>query len=560
MLAVAAWAHLLVRRRRVTIVAAALMLVCPLWLVLSATFLSYAFSASLGLGAGALLLLGAEQDRPWLTAAAGLLGGLAFYARPFDALLVIGPCTAYLVWERSRHRRGPGVRAVTAAVAGATPGVALLLLTNWRITGDPLRLGYSLVGPLDSLGFGDRLDTPAGEPYHYGIGDGFESLWVGTRLTMRWTSGAWLGFGVSILGLWRLRRYRGGAVLAAIAVLFPLGYFFVWGAWNAHVRLQSADWVGPYYYLPTVLVLTVGLAVGVDSGLDLARRRRLAPSAVLLGSAVVLVGAGLLGTAPAQALLDRNRASWDRLDRQIGTATAGEDPVLVLLQGKGSTEGTRTLLYTNHGYNDLGLDGRVVYAIDDPARLTALLERFPGRDVVRETEWYVLDGRPGDATFVDGLGFAREWELVRHSPVRAATIVVTLTLDPVAELEDPFVYFTWGSTGGVAHVAPGTNRWTLELEAGAAAPHGVDWQPASLTGRGGTLCVGVADGPPQTAAVRDEACVPIADHEAGVITTLSPATTFTGFAFGDDPTVMLPARIDDRLEVDVAAADVAPPR
>jgi hypothetical protein len=112
---------------------------------------------ALALAAVALFAAIRAADEAWGWA---LLGGAAlgalFATRPFTAL-VLG-CVALAAWGvASRSARAPsrpGAVRLAAALAGAAPFVAAVLLYNRRFFGSPLRFGYEAAeGPGHGIGF-----------------------------------------------------------------------------------------------------------------------------------------------------------------------------------------------------------------------------------------------------------------------------------------------------------------------------------------------------------------------------------------------------------------------
>jgi hypothetical protein len=75
------------QRRRLAVIAGALLLASPIIAVQGGVYLSYLFTLGIGLAAGALLLSGVRRARPWRFVASGALLGWIFLTRPYDALL-----------------------------------------------------------------------------------------------------------------------------------------------------------------------------------------------------------------------------------------------------------------------------------------------------------------------------------------------------------------------------------------------------------------------------------------------------------------------------------------
>ena len=154
-------------------------LLAALWAVslmpfraLSVMTMSHGVMLLLGLGVvWAWLRWRARHDAPrqWAWAAAvGALAGWAAITRPVDALayaVPVGLAMAAGLW----HRRAPARRWMTTATAlvlGAAPFLALQVVQNVGVTGDPLRTPYTdyLAREQPGAQFGVRAYDPARKP------------------------------------------------------------------------------------------------------------------------------------------------------------------------------------------------------------------------------------------------------------------------------------------------------------------------------------------------------------------------------------------------------------
>lgn len=544
-LAVGALALGVTGRRDVALLAGALLVVCPLWLVLSASFLSYAFSLSCGLGASALLLLDTREPRRWYLPAAGLLAGLAVWARAYDAIFMVGPAAVLWVveaWPVDRRVLG---RAVSGLL-GLVPGVAVLLATNHRITGNVFQLGYSLVGPYDDLGFGPRRDTATGPPYDYGVDQALVSLRDGLLALARWTPGYVLGIALALAGFVALRGAQRW-LMVAYAVAFPAAYFFVWGAWNAHTRLKSADVMGPYYYLPTAAVLAVLAAVA------LTHLRPPRAGLLAVGGSAVALAVSLVVLWPAIDDLADHRRFW-REWRQDLEAVTPDGPSVIMFESTPGPDTEPALGFGDIAYNDVDLANHTVYAIARPERVGAVARRFPDREIVYHTELYVLPGRPGEPEGVDGFGFGRRPQFLTFERIDSSTARFTVSLPPgVGEPVDLRLYVA--TAQGAAwrpFEGPATTLGYGELA--RALRGGPGWERAAVTAPPATVCVGLSEGPPESASRRDEACFPV-DEEEG--TLFAPGLTATALRGPEGPTVMVPTDVGDRLLVQAVGEPVS---
>ncbi len=245
------------------LLAAALMLTSPFFLLNAASLLSHLWGMTLTLifalgwvdaflvppsGSG-----GARgQPRLALYTAALALGALAL-SRPFSALGVALPFAlhgAYLWW-----RGGGSVRRRLlefALLAGAVSG--LHFVWQYALTGDFWRNPYTLWWEYDRVGFGPGHGVLKG-------GHTLSQAWFNTRFNLRvgaadlfgWGRFSWLFL---LPGLWAARRRTGlwliGGVFPALVVLY-LAYWV--GAWL----------FGPRYYFEGLPGLVLWSAAGVEA-------------------------------------------------------------------------------------------------------------------------------------------------------------------------------------------------------------------------------------------------------------------------------------------------------
>lgn len=235
----------------------------------------------------------------WRCVFGGLAIGLAVVARPYDAALFAAPV---ILWALFRLRRQL-VRPLGWYMLGALPPVIGMLVYDWAATGNPLRLPFNLLEPADRPGFGLRRMFP-GEPYHaFGLHNGIGGSANHLLLTILWVPGGPISVLLAIAGIWRRRRSGPAVVLAAVAIAFPVGYVFFWGAWNATVLWHGVRFIGPFYFLPMVIPIA---AFGGAELVALYRRWR--PLAALV--TLVGVASSVLVAAPAVAA----DARWSRQD------------------------------------------------------------------------------------------------------------------------------------------------------------------------------------------------------------------------------------------------------
>jgi hypothetical protein len=237
--------------------AALLLAGCPLFLLLQTSFQSEVFTLPAAL-AGYLALLRARTEngrRLGWGAAAGACSGWIFLTRPLTGLVFAAAMLPGLLVP-GPETRAPGLRAVSGAVLGGLPFLALVLLYNRSLTGDPLQTPYgayaAAFSPWDvyPLFRSDYIHAPATAFV--------QSLF---RQLGRWLPALFgiLGAaGLGAWGLWRLRRRDGGAGLTLL-LLLPLAYALHWypGHWA---------YLGPIYGFEALgLMILAALALLEDA-------------------------------------------------------------------------------------------------------------------------------------------------------------------------------------------------------------------------------------------------------------------------------------------------------
>jgi hypothetical protein len=228
--------------RRAGLVAALALPASPMFLLTSATFLSYAPTTLLNLAFAVAYVRAARRGSRRWALVAGTAIGLAFFARPYTAVLFALPFVAHTLarlWRArrvpcaSRSRRGndrsartdarPFRREFARSLAVALPGLAFVgvaLSYNALVTGDPLTFPYQAFGPHDGLGFGrhallgyERVYTPALAAE--------TTVRASTDLAVDWAPAGLLGTALALVGAGR----------------------FLVGAWGDRTGVRDA-WLG----------------------------------------------------------------------------------------------------------------------------------------------------------------------------------------------------------------------------------------------------------------------------------------------------------------------------
>ncbi|WP_123619913.1 glycosyltransferase family 39 protein [Halorubrum sp. CSM-61] len=427
--------------RRVGLAAAVLFAASPLALVTSSVFLPYAPTTFLNLCFAVAYLRGVRDRSIALAGIAGVAIGLAFFARPFTAVLFAAPFILHALGRVTVAVREAGVPPVplpgpirrhglTALLGVLFVGVTLAY--NLRMTGSPLTFPYEAFAPMDGPGFGDRRILGHTEEYtpELALRSNGYALWY---LATRWFVAGQFGTLLALAGgglaarRWLLgrrafggvgadgadgaggadgRRFErtAGLLLVGVVGSVVVGNLFFWGTNNLLATLSDPTdglvaGFGPFYHFDLLVPLSIfgGVAVVAGGrGLSRARARlasRFAPrparAAVFAVAVLALLGGALGAAAAVEAPLDRHAAHADKYETAYEPIEAAEfdDDLAFVPTPYGE--------WLHHPFqslrNDPGLDGEVVYALDrDPVEDFAVIDAYPDRELHRyayQGEW-----------------------------------------------------------------------------------------------------------------------------------------------------------------------------
>ena len=391
--------------RRVGLVAIPTLAGAPLFLLTSSTFLSYAPATMLNVIFAVAYVRAARTGSTRWGAAAGTAIGLAFFCRPYTAVLFalpfIGHTLASLAIAWRRHAwTAPFRRVLARAVAIAIPGAVFVGVTlgyNAVVTGEALTFPYAAFAPNDGIGFGpheilnyERDYTPA--------------LAAETTVTAAeyvftdWIAAGPIGTGLAVVGVaaaaWRAWLRGGlrnrfapaegmadGEVAAVVVAIIPavfVGEAYFWGTHNG-LRNGLIDLLGPFYHFDVLIPIAVFSAAGavaIVRGLSGALRRRTTHRRARITVLVVLVvAAPVVATAERTAIegpLDANDLRTDNLETTYEPFDdrSFDDAVVFTPDPYGDWQ-AHPFQYLR---SDPGFDGDVIYATDGgPDRDLAVL-------------------------------------------------------------------------------------------------------------------------------------------------------------------------------------------
>ncbi|MBN1994490.1 MAG: glycosyltransferase family 39 protein [Anaerolineae bacterium] len=247
--------------RRTALLAAFFFILSPFFLIQSATYLSYTTALLLYLCFAVFFLRGSRRQAPFLLICAGLALGLAFFSRPYDAILFAIPFGLFLLkltWSKPNGL----VKQIAWLMAGLLPILGLVLLYNLFITGHPLRFPFTLYDPLDTFGFGYKRQHPLNIPILYNVSAALDSLSANLFQLNFWVFGGPLLLGLALFQVIANYRSWSNALLPLLFFVFPLGHFFFWGAYN-FTLWGVIEYLGPMYYLPVLIPLVLLGAQGL---------------------------------------------------------------------------------------------------------------------------------------------------------------------------------------------------------------------------------------------------------------------------------------------------------
>jgi 4-amino-4-deoxy-L-arabinose transferase-like glycosyltransferase len=346
---------------RVPLLAALVMLVSPIVVIQSGTYLGYLFTLGLGLLFVTALCSGVRTGKRGRLVVAGLLVGWIFMTRPFDAVMWAAGAAGAVAWT---HRREPR-RLLRAAVPLAIGFVPLLIATlayNAHVTGSATQFPITAADPLDTFGFGLRRIMPTFGAADYTPIQAIRSSGKQAGLLPLFLAGSYVLGGLALWGLWRNRREARTLVLIGVAAAFPIGYFFFWGMFVSSITMPLS---GPIYFIPIYPVLAIA---GAREILRLWSERRTVARWLVVGMVVLTVPA-------AYNRIDVNRRiSESQIPWKDSSAAAPANSLVFQWRAGGY------LMFLNpYSSNPAALDGSVLYAVDRGEENFRLMDAYPRR-------------------------------------------------------------------------------------------------------------------------------------------------------------------------------------
>jgi 4-amino-4-deoxy-L-arabinose transferase-like glycosyltransferase len=355
--------------RRTALLAALFLALSPLYVIQSMTFLPYVTSLALSLAFMYLFLRGVRLKSIGLVAASGFVLGVAFFARPFDAILFAFPVLVWvLIRIKFRNDLGTAARTLGWLAVGALPVLLSFFTYNWIAAGDPFDLPFQLLDSSDTLGFGYRRVLGLAPYLDFTVARAWDAAVRNVLLVVMWGFGSAVLVILALCGLFTRLEIQVRALLLAMFFVWPVGLFFFWGSYGYTFGWDGGRFLGPWYYLPALVPLVIAAAIGFD--------RLLSASRTL--SVAAVIGACVLTVPVFTRTIDTNRARTARREvvHRAVTSAVRSDRALVFLPGVWGA-------FLQHPFpflrNNGDYDGHIVYAVHAGQGDLEVANDFPGR-------------------------------------------------------------------------------------------------------------------------------------------------------------------------------------
>ncbi len=471
---------------RVGALAAGMLLLSPFFVVQSGLFLPYATTTAFNLGLAYCYLRAHREESGIAPAvAAGVCGGVAFFSRPFTAVLFAAPFAAhaaYTIYLSHVDAGGDVAGALRRYGAMAAPGlvfVGVTLAYNHVMTGDALVFPYLEFAPEDGLGFGERSILGYTRVYDPAL-----ALEANTRVVWsflyRWGPAAAVGSLLAAVGAWRLYREPDWrrSVVAGVAVSVVAGNVFFWG--NLNVLGDISDptdgllhLYGPLYHFDLLLPAATLSAAGVVYLYGRVDEVVGEKQAVAVAAAVLLAAAAVGGAGVADVLGENSRISesydaayqpFDGMDEEL-------DGGLVFLP-------TPYGPWLNHPFqylrNHPSLDGETVYAMDHGGDNLEVVDTYPDRELFRYSyrgEWRPQDGEgvepmlePLEVVEGDLIVLETRFDVPGEPTGVSASLGGTGSSGSEVSVEEGGGVVRWGFEGGSAFLLDGDGDVVEQVE------------------------------------------------------------------------------------------------
>jgi hypothetical protein len=203
----------------------------------------------------------------------------------------------------------------------------------------------------------------------YTVGEAFSALANNMLLVITWSFGSFVGLAVATVGFTRRRDLPSRGVLSALLLVWPIAFFFFWGAYASVMLWDITKYVGPFYYLPMALVMALAIGVGI---MRLTRHRR--GRIVALTALLALVS--LITLIPAIHTNEHRTAQRRVIDDLVHARLDHAGRSILFLP---DIDGAYLQNPFSFLRNPPSYDGRVLYAVHGSNHEFDVLDDHPGR-------------------------------------------------------------------------------------------------------------------------------------------------------------------------------------
>ena len=406
------------QRPRLALLATVLFTLSPLFLIQSATFLSYMTSLMLNLTFAVLFLRGMSRGSMFLLLGSGFVLGISIIARPLDATLFTLPF-AILFFRGHFKDMKDILRKMAYVGTGLVLPLSIGMLINAILTGNPLLFPFSLYEPLDTLGFGLRRSHPDEVPIEYDLAKGMIGLRSSVFELSFWIFGGPLLVFLGYLGIILSRWTTWKIIAILLLVTVPVGYIFFWGSYNLAVLWKGDEYLGPFYYIPMLIPI---ILLGTWGLARIMGWRPIVALTILL--VMLVIDARLMLT-----YIDRNFAYTQEkrtiyqpfMQHRLANALVFVPPIL----GE----------YLLHPFaqlaNNPSLDGPILYALNKGNTNLALIDKYGGRTPYQ----FIFNG-----LYTEGPHDDIQTELARIHYERVASFSIPMHIVNTTDKPMVFVY------------------------------------------------------------------------------------------------------------------------
>ena len=371
-------------RRKVSLLATGILLFSPCFLILSSTYLPYCGSLAMCLMFAALFARGLRRDSFIILWLAGVIFGIAFFARPYDALLFAVVWGGFYPAWKSQPRKIMG--QLVKCAMGFLPVLAVVMLFNIQTTGAPFVFPFQQ-DDLDTFGFGVKRVFPGSN-----VGVIYFDFFAALNTTIAslcqvalWAGGSVLFTAVALIYLTQKTLRRRDIALCAIVIIYALGYFVFWGPYNM-LSWGALHYLGPNYYVPCLIPLSIFSARGFYVLTRWVKKRDLHIFCFLAALLTIVVLTQALQT---NLLFTKKFASINKPIQDREKIVDRNDLIFVTpIYGDFMLHPFRTLS------NDGTENGKVIYAVNRGMDNFSLLDAYPTRSFFRFDSYGVYDDSP----------------------------------------------------------------------------------------------------------------------------------------------------------------------